>query len=182
MTRPHVGTEARRRRLAARHHLGPEARSPDVVQVARDLVGYHGTDPAGPFLAARARVDDLAIDELERVLYEERSLVRLLGHRRTQFVVPTELVPVLHGAAARDIARRERTRLIGMLEVAGVAGDADGRARWLADVERQTLEALERRGEAAAAELAVDVAAPGSGSRPGPAGCGRAPSGSPPGS
>jgi hypothetical protein len=157
MTRPHFGTDARRTRLAIRHRLAPSSQAADVVAATTDMVGLHATDPTGVYLAARARTRDFTIEDLDRALYEDRTLVRMLGQRRTLFVVPIDLVPVLHAAAARDIGARERPRLIAMLEAAGIEGDAEVRARWLAEVEAATVSALEARGEAVATELAADV-------------------------
>ena len=53
-----------------------------------DIVGLHGTDPASVYLAARARTREVDKAAIEHALYEERSLVRMLGMRRTVFVVP----------------------------------------------------------------------------------------------
>ena len=55
---------------------------------AESMVGLHASDPATVYLAARARVRDFAHADLEDALYERRSLVRMLGMRRTMFVVP----------------------------------------------------------------------------------------------
>jgi winged helix DNA-binding protein len=151
-----ISVGERRARLAWRHHLASEARAADVVEVATDLVGLHSTDPASVYLAARARCVDGAGDvpAVERALYDERSVVRMLGMRRTMFVEPVDLVPVVHAACTRDIAVKERRKLVGFLEDGGTA--ADGEA-WLGRVERATLDALASRGEALAAELSSDV-------------------------
>jgi winged helix DNA-binding protein len=146
----------RRARLARRHHLAAEARAADVVEVATDLVGLHSTDPASVYLAARARcVDDAGdVPAVERALYDERMVVRMLGMRRTMFVEPVDLVPVVHAACTRDIAVKERRKLITFIEEGGTAADGEG---WLSRVERATLEALSSRGEALAAEMSADV-------------------------
>jgi hypothetical protein len=150
------GDEQRRARLALRHHLAPGARSDDVVAVAGDLVGLHATDPATIVLAAQARMDAPALPAIEDALYAERSLVRILGMRRTMFVVPVELAAVVQASCTRGLVPGERKRFIAMLEGGGVADDG---ARWLEETERATLTALTARGEAAATELAADVPA-----------------------
>jgi hypothetical protein len=151
-----VDDRERHARLALRHGLAAPARGPE--QVAADLVGLHSTDPASVFLAARARTPDGAGDpaHLERALYDDRTLVRVLGMRRTVFVVPVDLAPVIQAACSRAIATRERKRLVAALEAAAIAADP---VKWLARVERATVEALVARGEATAAELGEDVAA-----------------------
>lgn len=80
--------------------------------------------------------------------------MRMLGMRRTMFVVPVELAPVVQAACTRAIAVRERRRLVQLLEEAKVARDG---AAWLRPIERAALRALAQRGEATAAELASDV-------------------------
>lgn len=143
-----IGTEERRARLGLRHHLASNAQASSAVEVAQDLVGLHGTDPASVFLAAgaRMRAGDPAI--VERALYEERSLVRMLGMRRTMFVVPVDLAPVVQAACTTKIAIQERRRLIQHLGQAQIASDP---STWLKDVEESTLRALEVRGAATAA-------------------------------
>lgn len=149
-----IGIEERRARLGLRHRLAYERKAAGVVEVARGLVALHATDPASVFLAAAARMRKPEIDAIEGALYEERTLVRMLGMRRTMFVVPAELVPIVHAACTQAIAVRERQKLIQQLEQAGVTGDG---GRWLRQVEEATVRALAARGEATAAELSEDV-------------------------
>jgi hypothetical protein len=148
-----IGVEERRARLSLRHHLAATARAGSAVEVARDMVALHGTDPASVFLAVWARMDGAESAAVERALYDERTLVRMLGMRRTMFAVPVELAPIVQAACTRAIALQERHRLVQVLEQAGIADDV---ATWLEEVERATLAALEARGEATAAELAED--------------------------
>jgi hypothetical protein len=149
-----IGAGERRARLARRHHLAPSARASGPVQVADSLVALHATDPATVFLAAAARMRLPEIGAVERALYEERALVRLLGMRRTMFVVPRELVGVVQSSSTRAIAALERRRTLQLLEAAGIGGDV---AAWLAEVEEATVAALAARGQATGAELSADV-------------------------
>lgn len=148
-----ITIDERRARLARRHHLATPARAETPVIVAADLVGLHGTTASSVYLAAAARLRNPTVASIEDALYEARTLVRILGMRRTMFVVPQDLASIIHAACTRAIAARERQRLIRMLEQAGVARDGAG---WLVGVERSTLRALAARGEATAAELAKD--------------------------
>ncbi|HEX6349737.1 MAG TPA: winged helix DNA-binding domain-containing protein [Candidatus Dormibacteraeota bacterium] len=141
----------RRARLVRRHHLAPDTRAADVVDVARDLVALHGTDPAAVFLALRARLCAPALESIEAALYEQRSLIRILAMRRTVFVVTAEIGPVVHAACTREVAARSRKTYQDFLARAGV-----GDGRWLAEVEASTLRALTARGSAYGGELAAD--------------------------
>jgi winged helix DNA-binding protein len=149
-----IGVEERRARLARRHHLAPAARASGPVEVAGGLVALHATDPATVFLAVAARMRLPENAAVERALYEERALVRMLGMRRTMFVVRRDLVGVVHASSTRAIAALERRRTLQLLEGSGIGGDL---AAWLAGVEEATLAALAARGEATGAELSADV-------------------------
>ena len=158
---PSIDDRQRRARLARRHHLaGGLARASDVVDVAADLVGYHGTDPATVFLSARARLRKRGgtVAALEDALYVERRLVRTLCMRRTMFVVPVDLVPVVQAAVTDALVPGERRRTVQMVEEAGIAADG---AAWLAEAEAATLAELAARREATGAELAKAVPALG---------------------
>jgi hypothetical protein len=152
-----VGVNERRARLALRHHLTTQARTDDAVQIACDMLGLHATDPATVYLAAVARMATPDIDTVDRALYDHRSVVRMLGMRRTMFVVPAPLAPVVHEACTRDIAARERKRTVKFLDQSHIAEITDDCAAWLRHVEQDTLAALEARGAALPAELAEDV-------------------------
>jgi hypothetical protein len=152
---PRIGVDERRARLALRHHVAPAARVDSVVAVARDLVCLHATDPATVYLSAWARLTDPTIAAVDRALYDDRLLVRMLAMRRTMFVVPVEEAPLLHAAASVAIARTERKRNEELAVLLGV----DDPETWNREAEDATLAALERRGEATAQELAADVPA-----------------------
>jgi Winged helix DNA-binding domain len=149
-----IARQERLARLALRHRLAAPADS--VEQVAGAMVGLHSSDPATVYLSARPRVKGFAPSYLEESLYERRSLVRMLGMRRTLFVVPVALAAVMDEACTKALAPSERRRLVGMLEDQGVASSGKGE-RWLERVTAATLDALHRRGEVTARELTEDV-------------------------
>src|SRR5215217_506058 len=145
-----IEIEERRGRLGRGHHLGGAARG-GVVEGARDLVVLHGTDPATVYLAARARMDDPEVAAVDRALDEDRELVRILGMRRTMFVVPVELMPVVQAACTDAIAVQQRRLLLDLLGRAGLADDPAGFVEELGTV---TVKALEASGGAIATEVA----------------------------
>jgi hypothetical protein len=148
-----VSVAERRRRLAARHHLAPAQRAGTARAAVAGIVGLHGTDPASVYLAAWARIREVDKAAIEHALYEERSLVRMLGMRRTVFVVPADLVPVIQAACTDQIAVGMARRLAQQLRESGVAEDAES---WLKEVGEATVRALAARGTATGAELARD--------------------------
>jgi len=145
----------RRARLAVRHRLAPGTQATDPVTTARDLVGLHATDPMTVYLSARARTAGLTRDALSAALYEERSLLRVVGMRTTMVVVPHDLAAIIDAACARAAGTTERARLTRWLGSSGaVPGDAGA---WLNAVEGETVAALEDLGETTAAELVARV-------------------------
>jgi hypothetical protein len=151
-----ISDAQRRARLAVRQRLAPSSRGEDVARVAGEIGGLHATDPASVFLAARARLRAPTPAAIEHALYDERSVVRILGMRRTMFVVPVELAAVVQASSTRALVPVQRRLLISQLEAGGVTDDGE---RWLRAAQRDTLLALEARGEAKAAELSRDVPA-----------------------
>ncbi|HVV13098.1 winged helix DNA-binding domain-containing protein [Amycolatopsis sp.] len=148
MTR-RIGAVERRARLALRHHLAAPANR--VAEVAESLIALHATDPATVHLSAAVRVAEP--ETVERALYEERSLVRMLGMRRTMFVLPAALVPVVQAACTGEIARKQRKLLIQHLGTSKLDTDLGA---WLAEVEEGTFAALKARGPAYAQQIAED--------------------------
>src|SRR5215470_6561970 len=122
VSRP-VSVAERRVRLAVRHHLA--SRAATVAGAAADIVGLHGTDPASVYLAAWARTG-ASPAVIEEALYAEQALVRMLGMRRTVFVVPSDLVPVIQAACTDQIAERMRRDLSRLVQTSGIAADGAG--------------------------------------------------------
>ncbi|HTE67072.1 MAG TPA: crosslink repair DNA glycosylase YcaQ family protein, partial [Candidatus Binatia bacterium] len=108
---PHaIGVAERRARLAVRHHVTPTERVSGVLDAVRGVVCLHATDPATVYLSAWARMTEPSIEAVDRALYEDRDLLRMLAMRRTMFVVTVEDAPILHAAASLAVAQRERRR------------------------------------------------------------------------
>jgi hypothetical protein len=128
-------TAERRARVAVRHRLAPSARvDDDPVAIARSVVALHATDPAA----------------VERALYDDQVLVRMMAMRRTIFTCAVADAALLQRSSADAVAANERKKLLTVLEQEAVSDDPD---RWLAMTQAKTLAAVEEAGEAAATEL-----------------------------
>lgn len=150
----HIDSDERRNRLGRRHNLAPETSARDVVELCAALNGLHATDPISPFLSARSRIDSFEPDHLERHLYDDRTLIRMLGMRRTVFVIPTDLAATVHQACTAKIAATNRRRLVKLIHDNSIAADGDA---WLKRVEDDVVATLESLGDASAIELSTHV-------------------------
>jgi len=144
----HVSSDERRTRLGVRHHLTDTVDT--VEQAAATVVGLHASDPPTAYLSARARVDGFSISDLERALYDDRSLVRLWGMRRTLFVTTRSLAAIMHAASPDAFGSAERRRFERLLTEQGKAPDAGA---WIDQVESKIIDELAARGEATANDL-----------------------------
>lgn len=148
-----IDTAERRARIAARHHVAPAHRVSDVAETARGVVCLHATDPTTVYLSAWARLAAPSFERIERALYEDRSLLRMMAMRRTLFVVPVDDAPILQAAAALALARRERER---NGQFAALLADDEAEA-WLTEAEATALSVLRARGQVTVPELTRDA-------------------------
>ncbi|MFB4298982.1 winged helix DNA-binding domain-containing protein [Actinomadura sp. NTSP31] len=149
-----ISVAERRARLTRRHRLAPAARTDDVAEIARSLVVLHATDPATVFLSVAARCVTAGPSDVERALYDDRTLLRMLAMRRTMFVVPVDLVPALQASTANALAAKQRRRYAALIER---GSDVENVAEWFREVEDATHRALLERGEATGAQLSAAV-------------------------
>ncbi|WP_127571871.1 winged helix DNA-binding domain-containing protein [Georgenia faecalis] len=125
----HIDDDERRSRLALRHGLHPDHRLPDAVAVTRAMTVLHATEPATVHLAVHARTTSGTPEDVDRALYEDRSVVKQLAMRRTLFVFPRDLLPAALGSASARVAAEQRRLITRDAEKHGVADDG---AAWLA--------------------------------------------------
>lgn len=146
--------QERRARLVTRHRLIPDELSGDPLEVARSVVCLHATDAVTVYLSIRARSEGVAPPDIERALYDERSLVRLLAMRRTLWAVPRELLPVVFAAATKAVAATQRKRLEGFVRDSGVSTRPGA---WITRAGNAAVAAVAARGEAMTTEVVADV-------------------------
>ncbi|HEY5856833.1 MAG TPA: winged helix DNA-binding domain-containing protein [Aldersonia sp.] len=151
-----ITDEQRRRRLAHRHLVGAgTATTPE--QVVDAVLALHATDPASVYLSVLARAESATIDDVAAAMYSRRSLVRVLAMRRTLFVVPHDLAPIVHAGASLAVGRTQRTRLLKQLATLPTEPPVTDPERWLTALEVQVEAALRRLGTATGADLSSAV-------------------------
>ncbi|GAA1995376.1 winged helix DNA-binding domain-containing protein [Catenulispora subtropica] len=153
MTARSVSTGERRARLASRHLLAPTTRATTPEAVADALVALHSTDAATVYLSALARMAKPDTGDVERALYDDRTLVRMHGMRQTLFVFPRELAAVVQASTTRELWGKERALLVKNARDGGL-DDA-----WVEAVEAATVAEVRRRGSVTGAELGKAVPA-----------------------
>ncbi len=140
--------DERRARLARRQFLTREIN--DLVAVTGAVIGWHATDPATPYLSLWSRIPGFCTADLDRELYEKRSLIKHLAMRRTLWLVDAAHLPILQPAAADRVADTEERRLVADVEKAGVC--PDGRT-WLDRAKAAVLGYLGEHPHASSSEL-----------------------------
>jgi hypothetical protein len=150
----HIGDPERRARIARRHALAPTARVADPLSAARALTVLHATEPATVYLAAFARGNGVTVADIDRALYEDRSLVRQLAMRRTLFAFPCDLLPAAWGSASARVADLERRRAARDAEAGGLADNGEA---WLKEAREAVLARLGDGAELSAAKLRAEL-------------------------
>ena len=137
MGRVRITDVQRRHRIARRHGLDPAHRFADVVAATRGMTALHATDQATIYASLAARVGGVTVADIDRALYDDRSVVKQMAMRRTLFVVDRVLLPAVVGSASARVSVQHRPRLVKDLVAAGLDGE-----RWLHTAERDILDLL----------------------------------------
>jgi hypothetical protein len=151
---PTITDTERRARLAQRHRLLARLRTDDVVAIADDLVALHSTDPVSAVLSVLLRMEHPSIAAVEKVVYDDRALIRHHAMRRTLWLAPPETVRLMHAAASRKLVTPERNRLLKMLAESGVSDPE----RWLGNAEEQIVSDVREHGPSTAREIGARTA------------------------
>lgn len=149
-----VSDAERRARLGRRHALAPGHRAADPEGATRAMTVLHATEPATVYLSLWARVDGLSVADIDRALYDDRTLVKQLAMRRTLFVFSRDLLPAAWGSVSARVASTLEGPLARVIEQAGLAADG---ATWLATARAAVLARLADGAELSAQELREQI-------------------------
>ena len=123
--RRHVSDDERRARIAVRHALAPEYRVDSPEAATRAMTVLHATESATVYLSCWARVRSVDIADIDRTLYDERTVAKQLAMRRTLFAFPRDLLPSAWSSASARVANTERARMSKDVVNAGLAIDGN---------------------------------------------------------
>ena len=151
MTR--ITDEQRRARLARRHGLATPYRT--VEEATAAITCWHATEPASVHLAAFAR-SGASIGDVDKALYDDRSVVKPLAMRRTVFAFPRDLLPAVWGSAAARVAAQQRAQLGRDVVKAGITDDGPG---WVEETTAAVLALLHEQGPMTTMQLRGAISA-----------------------
>jgi hypothetical protein len=97
--------QANRFLLKRQHLLKP---TKDPLQAVKDACGLQAQIPSTPALSLRARVAGFTRADYDRMLREEKSIVRTWGMRGTVHVLPTDQLFQYLRVSQRDLSQYER--------------------------------------------------------------------------
>ncbi len=90
----------------ARHHLGRPAPRSELAHVVADVCGIQAQVMVAAQLALRVRVRGLTLSDVERALWQDRSVARVWCMRGTVHLVPSdELAVFVRGSSSRQLDR-----------------------------------------------------------------------------
>ncbi len=147
------------RYLAHKQHLLSGSRLADVVQITRDIVALHATDPTSPYLSLWTRSLDFRREALEDALYERRTLAKTLCMRVTLHAVPSDEMPFFFQAFPLVFfERRSPVAFRGnlLLVRAGVCQEGEAEAVFN-DLHHQVLDAVAEKGASTVQEISQAV-------------------------
>lgn len=104
----------------ARHHLDRPAPKSLLAQAVADACGVQAQVMAAAQLALRVRVHGLTIEDVERALWQDRSLARVWCMRGAVHLIPAEEFAVF----VRGSSTRQQGRIISWLERSGASLDS----------------------------------------------------------
>ncbi|WP_058038426.1 winged helix DNA-binding domain-containing protein [Rhodococcus sp. KB6] len=140
----HVSDDERRARIGVRHALEPMFHVDSPEAATRAMTVLHATESATVYLSCRARVRSVDAADVDRALYDQRSLVKQLAMRRTLFTFPRDLLPAAWSSASARVANTERARMAKDVVKAGLAVDGND---WLDRARTEVLKLLTDRPE-----------------------------------
>jgi hypothetical protein len=153
-----ISTVQRRQLVSNRHRLTAAQRSDDPVAISDSLVALHSTDPATVYLTVVARMLAPRIEPLTTTLYDDRTLVRHHGMRRTVWVATPDVMRDIHASSTVPIAAKEWTQLRAWVARSNIeSSTATTSADWLDSVVDRVLAELGSSGPLSARQLGKAV-------------------------
>ena len=105
--------------LLSKQHLTGDTCGDDVKQIATDICGLHASSSTTPYLSIFSRCNAFVKEDLDHCLYKQHSLGKIRCVRKTIYIHPQEMLPVVYSATASMIQKAS----IRFMERRGVTMD-----------------------------------------------------------
>jgi len=83
-----------------KQHLAGDSKTADIVRIAGNIGGLHGTTATGPYLSLYARSPSFRREELVVAMAQKKSLARVRYVRNTVYILPEDFIPVAFAATS----------------------------------------------------------------------------------
>lgn len=103
--------------ILSKHHLTKDSKVDDIIQISKDLCGLHATGTIEPYLSLFARTNNFKREDLDNELYINKTMARIRGMRKTLFIEPREMIPIVHNAIRYTTIQRD----VKYLEYRGIS-------------------------------------------------------------
>jgi len=89
--------------VLSKQHLTDRAKTNDVVQIVKDLIGLHATSPTTPYLSLFARTRNFQQRTLDHELYSRRRLGKIRFVRQTVHILSKDMIPTAYAATIKTL-------------------------------------------------------------------------------
>ena len=96
-----IGLHAVNHFVLKKQHLADDSKIGDVVRIATDIGGLHGTSATGPFLSLFARSHSFERENLSVAMTQKKSLARIRYVRNTVYILAKDQLPVAFAATGK---------------------------------------------------------------------------------
>ncbi|MFX0015659.1 MAG: winged helix DNA-binding domain-containing protein [Promethearchaeota archaeon] len=126
-----------------KQHLIDYSTSQDLIKVIKDIGGLHATSSTTPYLSLFARTRDFTPEKLDNALYINKSLGKIRGIRKTLYIFPKEIIPIV-SIATNNLVLNQSKRA---LEFRGISSEE------YKEISELVLKKIADKGEMTASEI-----------------------------
>ncbi|UCE41163.1 MAG: AlkZ family DNA glycosylase [Candidatus Aminicenantes bacterium] len=84
-----------------KQHLTDDSKIDDVIQIAKDIGGLHGTSATGPYLSLFARSNTFRRENLAVEMSKKKNMARIRYVRNTIHILPKNFIPVAYAGTTK---------------------------------------------------------------------------------
>jgi hypothetical protein len=95
-----------------KHHLTDATKISDIPKIVSDIGGLHSTGSTPPYLSLFARHLGFKKDMLVWELYEKRTLAKIRCVRKTIYIHPRSMLPIVHNATRGALEKASKAFMV----------------------------------------------------------------------